>query len=386
MVFPQAFGRYLILSKISQGGMAEVYLAKPRDRAGELVAIKCLHEKLAAKRQFVDMFVHEGQLAVMLRHPNIVRTHEVGRVDAKYFIGMEYISGQDLKSIFKHCTEQGERIPIPIALFVGTQICKGLQYAHELTDADGRFLNIVNRDVSPQNIRLSYAGDVKLIDFGIAQGMLSLQSQIGVVKGKISYMSPEQVRGMPVDQRTDVFAAGIVLFEMLSGTKLFTADSEFHLMEKVRRADVPSIKNYNARCPEAVDKVLAKALARDANDRYQTASEMGAELEQLLAPYRFDPAELREFIQARFRDDFLQEERLLEERRKTVVPAAVTAPPVAELEQRPAASVSQVPAQLEVTEGEDVDDGAGGGALFKYVGIAVALALLAIVLLYFKLR
>src|SRR5262249_24701246 len=155
--------------KISQGGMAEVYLARPRDREGQLIAIRTRHEKLASKRQFVDMFVHEGQLAVMLRHPNIVRTYEVGKVEAKYFIGMEYIAGQDLKTALKRCAEQFDRIPIPIALHIGVQICQGLQYAQDLTDADGRLLNVVNRDVSPQNIRISYEGEVKLIDFGIAQ-------------------------------------------------------------------------------------------------------------------------------------------------------------------------------------------------------------------------
>src|SRR5262249_28078966 len=269
---------------------------------------KCMRPQLAREARFVDMFIREGKLAILLKHPSIVETFDVGRAEGRYFIAMEYIGGKDLTQVLRRCQEANQRIPVPHAMHIAAAICRGLGHAHRLEGDDGRPLNIVNRDVSPSNVRLSYAGDVKLLDFGIAQALMKFTSEIGVLKGKFSYMSPEQIRGMPVDARTDIFSAGIILHEMLTTEKLFRGDTEFALMEKVRKAEASPPSKFNRRVPRELDAICARALARDVIDRYQTALELAEDLNQLLIGYRFDPSELRELIRSLFRSDFAKEE------------------------------------------------------------------------------
>src|SRR5262249_16112352 len=220
---------------------------------------------------------------------SIVETFDVGRAEGRYFIAMEYIGGKDLTQVLRRCQEANQRIPVPHAMYIAAGICRGLGHAHRLEGEDGRPLNIVNRDVSPSNVRLSYGGEVKLLDFGIAQALMKFTSEIGVLKGKFSYMSPEQIRGMPVDARTDIFSAGIILHEMLTTEKLFRGDTEFALMEKVRKAPVPPPPKLHRPVPAELDAICARALARDVVDRYQTAMDFAQDLNQLLVGYRFDP-------------------------------------------------------------------------------------------------
>jgi serine/threonine protein kinase len=305
---PVPFGRYYLLGLIARGGMAEVYRARVREeRAAALLAIKVMRPQLARESRFVDMFNREGQLAMLLQSPSIVRTYEVGRIEGRHFIAMEYIGGRDLTQVLRRCQEGNQRIPVPHAVYISARIAEGLDHAHKLTGADGRVLNIVNRDVSPSNVRLSYDGDVKLLDFGIAQALMKFTSEIGVLKGKFSYMSPEQIRGMPVDARTDVFSAGIILHEMLTTEKLFRGDTEFALMEKVRKAEVEAPSKFNRRVTPELDAIVLKALARDVADRYQSAAELAADLRGLLDGYKFDNKELKEFVRGRFRKEFAQE-------------------------------------------------------------------------------
>lgn len=303
---PVVFGKYLLMGLIARGGMAEVYRARSRN-ASRLFAIKCMRPQLAKESRFVDMFLREGRLAVRLEHENIVRTYELGRNDGRYFISMEYIGGKDLTQVLRRCQEAQARIPVPHACYIAAKMAEGLHYAHTLNDADGRALAIVNRDVSPSNVRIGYDGEVKLLDFGIAQAMEKFTSEIGILKGKFSYMSPEQIRGMPVDARTDVFSTGIILHEMLTTEKLFRGDTEFQLMERVRNAEVVPPSKFNRRVPEELDRVVLKALARDVSDRYQSAAELGADLNKFLQPYRFDPRELVEHLRGLFRSDYERE-------------------------------------------------------------------------------
>ncbi len=312
---PTAFGKYLLLGLIARGGMAEVYRAKTRTQSPQpgsgpperLLAIKCMRPQLAKESRFVEMFIREGKLAVLLDNDSIVRTYEIGRIEGRYFIAMEYIGGKDLTQILRRCQESNQRIPVPHACYIAAKMSEGLHYAHTRTDAEGRVLNIVNRDVSPSNVRISYEGDVKLLDFGIAQAMLKFTSEIGVLKGKFSYMSPEQIRGMPVDARTDVFSTGIILHEMLTTEKLFRGDTEFALMEKVRKADVAPPSKFNRRVPEALDRIVLKALARDLPDRFQSAKELSDELSSFMAQYRFQAGEMQEFMRNLFRVDYQKE-------------------------------------------------------------------------------
>ena len=302
-VDPRPFGKYLLMGMIARGGMAEVYRArKPTDT--RMYAIKCMRPQLAKEARFVDMFVREGRLAVRFEHVNIVRTFELGRTDGRYFISMEYIGGKDLTQILRRCQEQGGRIPVPHACYIAAKMCEGLHYAHTFVDSDGKPLAIVNRDVSPSNVRIGYDGEVKLLDFGIAQAMVQFTSEIGILKGKFSYMSPEQIRGMPVDARTDIFSTGIILHEMLTTEKLFRGDTEFQLMERVRNVEVSPPSKYNRRVNEALDRIVMKALARDVADRYQTAQELARDLYTFLAPYKFDKKELVEQLRSLFRADY----------------------------------------------------------------------------------
>ena len=315
---PAPFGPYYLLGLIARGGMAEVYRARLRDPPGppELLAIKVMRPELAREARFVDMFHREGQLAMLLVNRGIVRTLEVGRIEGRHFIAMEYIGGRDLTQVLRRCQKSNLRIPVPHAVYIAARIVEGLDFAHRLVGPEGRPLNIVNRDVSPSNVRLAYTGDVKLLDFGIAQALMKFTSEIGVLKGKFSYMSPEQIRGMPVDSRTDVFSTGIILHEMLTTEKLFRGDTEFALMEKVRKAEVDPPSKFNRRVTPELDAIVLKALARDVHDRYQTAAELNAHLTHLLDAYRFDPRELREFLRKEFRREYLKEE---EERQQALV-------------------------------------------------------------------
>ena len=304
---PVPFGKYYLLGLIARGGMAEVYRARPQNGQKRLFAVKVMRPQLARENRFIDMFNREGKLAMMLRNRCIVETLEIGQNEGRHYIAMEYIGGRDLTQVLRRCQETQQRIPVPHAVYIAARIAEGLHFAHTLAGPDGRPLNIVNRDVSPSNVRLSYDGDVKLLDFGIAQALMKFTSEIGILKGKFSYMSPEQIRGMPLDARTDVFSAGIILHEMLTTEKLFRGDTEFALMEKVRKAEVPPPSNFNRRVTPELDAISLKALARDVADRYQNAAALAADLDALIAGYRFDPKELRQFMRQLFRKEYAKE-------------------------------------------------------------------------------
>jgi serine/threonine protein kinase len=303
------FGKYLLLGKIARGGMAEVYRAIPGAGPQQQLAIKCMRSHLAKESRFVEMFIREGKLAVMLQHPSIVRTFDVGSVDGRYFITMEYLGGQDLNAVLRRCQETHRRVPVPHAIYIALQVCRALNYAHTLKNSRGEPLNIVNRDISPSNIRISYSGEVKLLDFGIAQAVLQVSSEIGVLKGKFSYMSPEQVRGLPVDRRSDIFSTGIVLHEMLACERLFRDESEFVLMEKVRRAEVRPPSAFNKRVPEDLDAVVMRALRREPLARYQDAEQMAGDLERLLEGYQFSMGELGELVRGLFPSNYNEEQK-----------------------------------------------------------------------------
>jgi eukaryotic-like serine/threonine-protein kinase len=300
-----AFGKYQLLGLIGKGGMAEVYLARPRGQK-RLVAIKCIRQSLTKDRHIVEMFLREGKLAVQLNHDAIVKTYEIGRVRGRYFICMEYISGVDLTVIPQRCRgASGKRLPIPHALYIAMRVCEGLNFAHELADPAGSSLNIVNRDVSPSNIRISFEGEVKLLDFGIAKTTTGLSAEIGLVKGKFRHMSPEQVRGLPLDRRSDIFSVGIVLHEMLTLEKLFRGDSDFQVMDQVRKAEVRPPSAMNSRLPPEIDAIVLKALQKEPQDRYPTAGAMAEELARMLPRYNFDKSELRDLVRDLGREEYL---------------------------------------------------------------------------------
>lgn len=285
MKSPVPFGPYLLLDRINVGGMAEVYRAKRQGAEGfeRLVAIKRILPSIAEDDEFITMFVDEAKLVVQLVHANIAQVYELLKIEGTYSIVMEYVSGKDLRSIYNKLQKRKEIAPVAVTCGIIAQAAEGLDYAHKKRDPMGRELNLVHRDVSPQNILVSYDGEVKVIDFGVARASTrATRTQAGMLKGKFAYMSPEQVRGLPIDHRSDQFALGVVLFEVLTGQRLFAADSEFSTLEKVRRVDVPLPSSLNPAVAGTLERIVLKALARDPEDRFPSTHDFAEALNRFL--------------------------------------------------------------------------------------------------------
>jgi serine/threonine-protein kinase len=274
-------GRYEILATIAHGGMATVYLGRALGAAGfqRLVAIKCLHPHVAADEQFVDMFMDEARLAARIRHPNVVPTLDLENGDDGLFLVMEYVEGDGLLGLLRAAAKQGEAIPPMIAIRIMLDVLHGLQAAHELTGDRGEPLRIVHRDVSPHNILVGTDGICRITDFGIARAESRVtHTREGQIKGKLSYMAPEQTAGEEVDRRADLFSSGIVLWECLAARRLFKGDSDAEVLRNLLEAPVPLLSAQHG-FPASIDAVLAKALARKPDERWPTAAAFAEALE-----------------------------------------------------------------------------------------------------------
>ncbi|MBI5482822.1 MAG: protein kinase [Deltaproteobacteria bacterium] len=279
--------KYKVTERIDAGGMAEVFRGVAESIQGfkKAVAIKRILPNLTRKPKFVAMFLDEAKLSLHLQHANIVQVFDIGVADNTYFIVMEYIDGGNLRTLLDSLRRQGRRMKIEHTIYLMMEVCKGLAYAHDMHDPEsGRPLGIVHRDISPPNILISRQGEVKLVDFGLAKAASQVENtEPGVVKGKFSYLSPEAAEGREVDHRSDIFAAGIVLFELLAGRRLFYGDTDYDTVQLVRQARIPSLKSLNPEVETQLEEVVRKALARDVVDRYQH----GADLQDALAQYLF---------------------------------------------------------------------------------------------------
>lgn len=278
-------GPYRLLELINVGGMAEIYLSEVLDIQGRKrqLALKVIHSELADDPTFVQMLKDEATLAVSLDHPHIVQTFDLACVDKLFFLPMEYVDGTDLFRLLKKLTDNGGQMPVAAALFVVRKMLSGLQHAHEKRDARGKALGIIHRDISPQNILLSRQGAVKLVDFGIAKAAnLSSRTRAGVIKGKLVYMSPEQSFGEQIDQRSDLFSAGVVLYESLTGRSLYVESNPIHLIQMVRKAEIPPPSALRPDLDSGLDGLLMRALHRTPAGRFQSAREFGAVLDEEL--------------------------------------------------------------------------------------------------------
>lgn len=298
---------YALLERISVGGMAEVYRARSFSSpdAPGFYAIKRILPNLAEDDDFITMFVDEARLAIELNHPNICQMYELGQIHGSYYIAMEFIAGRDLLAIQKHLRSQRRVMAPAQAAFIIQQVCEGLDYAHRKTNSAGEQLKIVHRDISPQNVLVSYDGVVKVIDFGIARAATKTQTtQVGVLKGKFGYMSPEQVDSKDLDQRSDVFAVGTLFWELLTARRLFHAENDYEILERVRAARVAPPSSRNPAVPPELDRIVLKALTRDRDDRYSWASEMAADLRAWLATVRppYTEATLSSWMLGAFRE------------------------------------------------------------------------------------
>lgn len=298
--------RYRVLEKIASGGMAEVFRAESAGLEGfkKTVAIKRVLPHLSQKKQFMGMFLDEARLSAHLSHSNCVQVFDVGVGDDTYFIVMEFVDGADLKAVIEQRKKLGTPFPLEEACLICVRICEGLAYAHELRDSKGQSLRIVHRDMSPPNVLITRYGEVKIVDFGLAKANSQLEhSEPGIIKGKFSYLSPEAALGQPVDARTDIFAVGIILWELLAGRRLFMGESDLETVRQVQAARIPPLHQFNREVPPEIDQLLARALAREPDARYQSARDLGADLNDLLFRLRrpvssFDIAKLLESVLA----------------------------------------------------------------------------------------
>jgi serine/threonine protein kinase len=304
---PTHRGRYRLIAEIGRGGMAEVYLALLQGDLGfnKLVVLKEIRQDLAEDPELMSMFLDEARLAARLRHPNVVETHEVAQEDGHTFMAMEYLEGQPLHRIIQRAYDSGG-LPLSIHLRILADMLGGVHHAHELLDWDDTPLGVVHRDVSPQNVFVTYDGVVKVVDFGIAKvnGAIS-HTRAGIVKGKIAYLAPEQARREDLDRRVDVFAAGVMLWEAVTKTRPWKGRSERIILEQLMSGRFPSARDFVPNLPVALEAILAKALAPERNDRYDTAGELQAAIEGYLDTLgeHVDLRELGKLLATQFADD-----------------------------------------------------------------------------------
>lgn len=311
------FGRYTLVKKLATGGMAEIWLARQRGLAGfnRFVVIKKILSHLSEQKTFVDMFLDEARTSAQLNHPNIVQIFDLGREEDAYYIAMEYIAGENLAAVAWRGMKRHRPIPPTFAARIIADACKALHYAHHLRGSDGRPLEIVHRDISPQNVLVTYDGEVKIVDFGIAKAATkSEQTKTGMLKGKFSYMSPEQCLGAPVDMRSDVFALGILLYELCTGKRLFKHESELMILEMITKRTVVPPSQVAEDLSPLLDGIIMRALAKNANERYQTAQELQHALEGFLReePHPATSVELGEYVRSLFGDKIDEKRRMIE--------------------------------------------------------------------------
>ena len=305
---PRRFDRYDLLRKLATGGMAEIYLAKQSGLEGfeKVVVLKRILSHLATDEEFVSMFLDEARIAAKLSHPNIVQIYDLGKADNTYYIAMEYVSGRNVQHMIGKQQQRGEYVPVEHVCRVIAGVCDGLHYAHSRKDYDGTPLNIVHRDISPQNILVSFAGGVKVVDFGIAKASTQLaQTRAGVLKGKYAYMSPEQVRGAKVDHRSDLFAVGLVMYEMLTGTRAFERESSLKTLKAIVQDKPLNPRELNPEVPMEVVKLLSKALEKNPDRRYKSAQEMQLAIEDYLesSPKKSNNVRLSRYMYDIFDDE-----------------------------------------------------------------------------------
>lgn len=301
-------GQYYLLDKIAQGGMAEIYKGLAYDLHGirRTVVIKKILPHVAAHREFIDMLVTEAKLAVQLSHSNIAQVFDLGKVGDDYFMVMEYVDGKSVSQIMRKAAQTFDPIPIPIAVHIAAEAAAGLHYMHSRIDASGKPLNIIHRDISPQNLMLTSGGTVKIIDFGIAKAATTIEiTDVGVVKGKFAYMSPEQASGDPMDWRTDEFSLAVVLFEMITGRRLFKGKDNQETLRNVRRTNVPRPSMYRNEIPEALDDIVLKALSKPRDARYDSAGALRDDLLKFLHQFHpsFQNVDIEHYIGKIFKDD-----------------------------------------------------------------------------------
>lgn len=314
--FPKQFSHYWLFERIAYGGMGELLLAADLECSNDqLLCMKHIHAHLSQNSRERELFLREAKLAKVLKHPNIVATHDIGEYQGTPYIAMEYLSGLDMRSIIAKILEKKSYLPIPFALYIAAQAALGLHFAHQAKDENGHPLGVVHRDISPHNIFVEFDGSVKVLDFGVAKVFAS-HTETGQLKGKLGFMSPEQIRMQPLDARSDIFSLGVCLYEWLTGVQLFIADGEIGYIRAVLEEPIYAPSYLNANIPKELDTIVLKALMRDVKMRYSSALEFQYVIDKFLnqAKATVNSSQIAVFMQ-----NLLKEEAVREERRKKYV-------------------------------------------------------------------
>ncbi len=308
----QKFGNYILLDRINVGGMAEVFRGKQVGVEGfaKLVALKRILPNISQDADFIEMFIDEAKLANQMQHANVVQIYDLGQVTEQYYIAMEYVSGVDLRTIWDRARRRNRLLPIAMSCYIMQRVCEGLDYAHRKKDDMGREIGLVHRDVSPQNVLISFEGECKVVDFGIAKAKNKVsKTQAGILKGKFGYMSPEQVRGLELDNRSDIFACGAVLYELLVGERLFLGESDFSTLEKVRNVEVMAPTQLNKNLSPQVERIVMKCLQKNRDERYRYCSEIAEDLQRYLfaSNQPFARTDLQRYMKQHFKAEIDKE-------------------------------------------------------------------------------
>ncbi len=315
-------GRYELIRRLAVGGMAEIYLARAIGIEGfqKLVVLKRILPQFAGNNGFISMFLDEARLTATLQHPNIAQVYDIGEFQGSYFFTMEFVRGADVRSMLKTALLRDQPIPIEHVVTIILGVAAGLHAAHEKRGLDGTPLDVVHRDVSPSNVLVSYDGAVKLVDFGIAKASQHRnRTQAGTLKGKAAYMSPEQCTGRPLDRRSDIFAMGILLYELACCRRLFVGESEFEIMSKIVHEDVTPPSAEDPTFPAELERILLRALRRDPDERYETAQEMQLDLEEFVRHEKLavSTVKLGAFMRRMFRERMRSQEESIAEQLRT---------------------------------------------------------------------
>jgi tetratricopeptide (TPR) repeat protein/tRNA A-37 threonylcarbamoyl transferase component Bud32 len=321
---PIEFGKYLLLAKIASGGMADLFQGKIVSVKGfeKPVAIKKLLPHLTQDSTLVNMFINEAKLAALLTHQNIVQIYDLGSIEGTYFIAMEYLHGKDLRAMTTKARKRTAPLPAEFALYILSRVCAGLDYAHKLKDFQGNRVNIIHRDISPQNVIVTYEGEVKVVDFGIAKAAThGSETKVGIIKGKLAYMSPEQAAGKAIDHRSDIFSAGILLYELLTHRRMFEG-AEMEVLDRVRKAEFVPAETLVPNLAPRFAGILRRALAKDPDARYQSCAEMLTDLEEGLSEFPVRPGAelLGHYMKGLFAEEIAAELLVLQEAQTQITP------------------------------------------------------------------
>ena len=318
----QTLGKYKLVQHLATGGMAEVYKAiyEVGDGIEKTCVVKRLLPHLSKNPEFVEMFRTEARVSAELSHGNLVQVFQFGQDGESHYLAMEYVRGQDLSAVLKRLRDRGANMPLDIALHIAVEVARALHYAHTRRDQSGRAMGIIHRDVSPDNILLSYQGDVKVTDFGIAKLADSQKTQAGFIKGKVSYIAPEQAVGLDLDRRADIFALGLVLHEMLTGEKVFTGANELEIITKVSKMPIPPPSTRNPHLDYRIDDLVMQSLQRNRDLRYKSAEDFRRAIAETMAAFRVqsDPTKVGEYLRQMFSGELASEIKADEEISKSL--------------------------------------------------------------------